>query len=96
MRLAIVVTSTAAAILAMISTVSAQNDLRESRATTAAAAASTNAGNKDVATGSVPGLVTPAQEEEMPYHACINARGWVNGRLVCSESFSTAGQHLRR
>jgi hypothetical protein len=93
MRLAIIVASAAAAILAMISTVSAQNDLREPRATTAA---STNTENKDVATGSVPGLVTPAQEEEIPYHACINARGWVNGRLVCSESFSTAGQHSRR
>jgi hypothetical protein len=93
MRFAIIVTSTASAILAMISTVSAQSDLREPRATTAA---STNAGTKDVPTGSVPGLVTPAQEKEIPYHACINARGWVNGRLVCSESFSTAGQHSRR
>jgi hypothetical protein len=56
----------------------------------------TSTGPKDVATGSVPGLVTPAEEDKIPYHPCINARGWVNGRLVCSDSFSSSGGRLRR
>jgi hypothetical protein len=52
--------------------------------------------SKDVATGSVPGLITPAEEDKIPYRACINARGWVNGRLVCSDSFSSNSGRWRR
>jgi hypothetical protein len=43
-----------------------------------------NAPIKDAATGNVPGLITSAQHDAIPYRACINARGWVNGRLVCA------------
>jgi hypothetical protein len=45
----------------------------------------TNAPAKDAATGNVPGLITPEQHKTIPYRACINARGWVNGRLVCTD-----------
>jgi hypothetical protein len=43
-----------------------------------------NAQMKDAATGNVPGLVTSEQHDAIPYRACINARGWVHGRLVCA------------
>jgi hypothetical protein len=39
---------------------------------------------KDAATANVPGLITSEQHDAIPYRACINARGWVNERLVCS------------
>ncbi len=80
MRFAIIVTLTAAATLATVRSGSAQNDQREAPRSPA---------TRDAATGSVPDLITPDQEGKIPYHACINARGWVNGRLVCSESYST-------
>jgi hypothetical protein len=97
MRLAIIIASAAVVTLAMTSTVPAQNVQREPLPKTAPAAATTNAGTKDIATGSVPGLITPEQEIAIPYHACLNARGWVNGRLVCSESFAAGGrQRLAR
>ena len=73
------------ATLAPVSTVFAQNDQRVPRAMTNAPAATKNAETKDAATGNVPGLVTSAHEKAIPYRACINARGWVNGRLVCSD-----------
>jgi hypothetical protein len=43
-----------------------------------------NAQMKDAATGNVPDLVTSEQHDAIPYRACINARGWVRGRLVCA------------
>jgi hypothetical protein len=85
MRFAITVTLTSAATLATVLTGFAQNDQHAAPPKSTAAAVT-----KDAATGSVPELITPEQEGKMPYHACINARGWVNGRLVCSESYSAS------
>jgi hypothetical protein len=74
MRFTIVSILTAAATLATISTVFAQNDQRI--ATTNAPATTKNAEPKDAATGNVPGLITSEHEKAIPYRACINARGW--------------------
>ena len=92
MRFATIITSAAIVILGMMSTVFAQNEQRAPLTRDAPTAAKTNAQSGDIATGSVPGLVTPDQENAIPYHACLNARGWVNGRLVCSESFGPDGR----
>lgn len=75
----------AAAILATVSTVFAQSDYNDARATAKAPAATKNSEIKDTATDNVPGLVTPEQHKAIPYRACINARGWANGRLVCAD-----------
>jgi hypothetical protein len=85
MRFTIVSKLTAAATLATISTAFAQNDQRVPRATTNAPATTKNADPKDAATGNVPGLITSEHEKAIPYRACINARGWANGRLVCDD-----------
>jgi hypothetical protein len=85
MRFTIVSILTAAATLATISTAFAQNDQRVPRATTNAPATTKNAEPKDAATGNVPGLITSEHEKAIPYRACINARGWANGRLVCDD-----------
>jgi hypothetical protein len=53
------------------------------RAATKAPSATKNAATQDAATGNVPGLITSEQQKEIPYRACINARGWANGRLLC-------------
>jgi hypothetical protein len=29
------------------------------------------------------GGITPKQHDAIPYQTCIDAKGWVNGRLVC-------------
>jgi hypothetical protein len=84
MRFAIISILTAAATLATVSTVFAQDDQRVPRATTKAPSATKNAATQDAATGNVPGLlITSEQQKEIPYRACINARGWANGRLLC-------------
>jgi hypothetical protein len=80
----IVVILSAVATLATVSIASAQNDQRVSdrpRATTNAPAAAKNAATKDATS-----LTTLEQEIAMPYRPCINARGWVNGRLVCGDN----------
>jgi hypothetical protein len=92
MRFATIITSAAIVILGMMSTVFAQNEQREPLTRDAPTAATTNTQSREIATGSVPGLVTPEEENAIPYHACLNARGWVNGRLVCSESFGPDGR----
>ena len=84
MRFAIISVLAAAATLATVSTIFAQNDQRVPGATTKAPAATKNAA-KDAATGDVPGLITSEQQKAVPYRACINARGWVNGRLLCDD-----------
>jgi hypothetical protein len=68
-----------AATLTIISTVSSP--------ASAADPPTTNTIPKDAATHNVPDLITPAAEDKIPYRPCINARGWVNGRLVCSDHF---------
>jgi hypothetical protein len=73
------------AIMATLATVSiafAQNDQRVPRATTNPPVATKNAETKDAATG---GLITSEHEKAIPYRACINARGWANGRLLCDD-----------
>jgi hypothetical protein len=87
-RFAIISTLVAAATLATVSIASAQNDPRVSdppRATTNAPAATKNAAAKDAATNDAKGLTTLEQGIAVPYRACINARGWVNGRLLCTD-----------
>lgn len=34
-------------------------------------------------------IITLEQEKAIPYRACINARGWKNGRLVCADDGDT-------
>ena len=88
MRFAIISTLVAAAALATVSIASAQNDPRVSdrpRATTNAPAATKNAAAKDAATNDAKGLTTLEQGIAGPYRACINARGWVNRRLLSSD-----------
>jgi hypothetical protein len=87
-RFAMISTLAAAATLATASIASAQNDQRVSdrpRATTNAPAATKNAAAKDAATNDAKSLTTLEQETAIPYRACIDARGWVNGRLRCSD-----------
>ena len=86
MRFAIISTLAAAATLATVSIATAQNDQRVSdrpRATTNAPAATKNAAAKDAATNDEKSLTTIEQGIAVPYRACIDARGWVNGRLLC-------------
>ena len=84
MRFAIISILTAAATVATVSSVFAQNDQRVPRVTTNAPAATKNAATKDGGTGET-SLTTLEQQKAVPYRACINARGWVNGRLVCDD-----------
>ena len=84
MRSVIISTLAAITTLATVSIVVAENEQRISPTRTDAVPA-TNAPVKDAATGNVPGLITPEQYKTIPYRACINARGWVNGRLVCTD-----------
>ena len=74
MRSSIIAASTASAVLAMTSIVSAQIAQQSSDTSDAAA----NRSNSPDAYG-----MTAAQEDAIPYHACSIAVGWVNGRLVC-------------
>ena len=83
MRFVIISTLVAITTLATVSIVVAENEQRISPTRTDAVP--TNAPAKDAATGNVPGLITPEQHKTIPYRACINARGWVNGRLVCTD-----------
>jgi hypothetical protein len=92
MRLVIITTFVS---LTAMSTAFAQDEDRDSRTMAVPPAATTKADAKDIATGSVPGLVTADEENAIPYRACLNARGWENGRLVCSESFAPAGRHTK-
>ena len=85
MRFAIITTLAAAAVLATVSTVFAQNDQRVPRAMTDAPATTKNAATKGGATDDVTGLTTVEQQKAVPYRACINARGWANGRLLCDD-----------
>jgi hypothetical protein len=73
MRSSITAALTASAVLAMTSIVSAQTTQQSSDTSNAAA---NRANNPDYG-------MTAAQEDAIPYHACSNAVGWVNGRLVC-------------
>ena len=85
MRFAIIATLAAAATVATVPTVAAQNDQRIPRATTNAPAATKSTATKDGATGEETSLTTLEQQKTVPYRACINARGWVNGRLLCDD-----------
>jgi len=68
-------------ILVAVSTARAESSSAVPRTT---GAATKSIEMKDAATGSVPGLITPEQHDAIPYRACINARGWVNGKLICA------------
>jgi hypothetical protein len=83
MRFAIISILTAAGTLATVSSAFARDDQRVPRAATKAPSATKNAATQDAATGNVPGLITSEQQKEIPYRACINARGWANRRLLC-------------
>jgi len=75
------------AILAPVSIVFAQNDGRVSRQqrTTTTAPVATTGTVKDSKADDPNGIITLEQGIAVPYRACINARGWVNGRLVCDD-----------
>ena len=73
MRSAIVAALTASTVLAMTSVVSAQTTQLSSDTSNVAA---NRANNPDYG-------MTAAQENAIPYRACSNAVGWVNGHLVC-------------
>lgn len=86
MRSAIVLALSATSVLATVSVASAQDDQRSSkrvRATTNAPAATQNASTSAAQPDDANALITKEQEIAIPYRACIDARGWVNGRLVC-------------
>ena len=89
-----VIITTIVGLIAM-SPACAQNEQRGTRTRAVPPAATTNTETKDIATGSVPGLITADEENAVPYRACLNARGWENGRLVCSENFAPAGRHSK-
>jgi hypothetical protein len=75
------------AIIATVSITSAQNDVRiprQQRSTTTAPAA-TGGTTKDSKADDPNGIISLEQGIAVPYRACINARGWVNGRLVCND-----------
>jgi hypothetical protein len=85
-RSAIVLALSATSVLATVSVASAQDDQRSSkrvRATTNAPAATQNASTSAAQPDDANALITKEQEIAIPYRACIDARGWVNGRLVC-------------
>jgi hypothetical protein len=86
-RLATVFMMAVTAILAPVSIVFAQNDgraPRQKRTTTTAPVATTGT-VKDSKADDQNGIITLEQGIAVPYRACINARGWVNGRLVCDD-----------
>lgn len=87
MRLATVFMMAVTAILAPVSIVFAQNDGRVSRQqrTTTTAPVATTGTVKDSKADDPNGIITLEQGIAVPYRACINARGWVNGRLVCDD-----------
>jgi hypothetical protein len=72
MRCTFVAALSALATLAMVSIVSAQNDQGAS-------------GQSGVTTNQTPTANGPtaAQENAIPYRPCMEALGWVDGRLVC-------------
>lgn len=76
MRSAIIAALSALATLAMVSIVSAQNDQGASgpsRVTT----------NQTPTVGDNANGLTVEQEKAIPYRPCMEAYGWVNGRLRC-------------
>jgi hypothetical protein len=86
-RLTTVFILSVAAILATVSIASAQNDGRTPRKqrTTTTAPVATTGTIKDSKADDPNGIITLEQEIALPYRACINARGWVKGRLVCDD-----------
>ena len=75
MRSTIMAAFTASAFLAMTSIVSAQTTQQSSDISNA-----NRANNSDYG-------MTAAQEDAIPYRACSNAVGWVNGHLVCRNRY---------
>ena len=55
----------------------------DARAKTRASAR--NAGTNDNPPTDSDHIITPEEHKAIPYRACINARGWKNGRLVCAD-----------
>jgi hypothetical protein len=80
MRSTIIAALSALATLAMASIVSAQDDpcgSGPSRITT---------NQTPTVSDNANGGLTVEQESAIPYRPCMEARGWVNGHLVCSNN----------
>ena len=84
MRYIIVTALSASAAVAMISVACAQNDQKASRQPQSAPIASEKP--SDATVGNSPGI-TVQQENAVPYTACREAQGWVNGRLKCDNKY---------
>ena len=48
-----------------------------------------NAGTTDIEPEDTDRVITLDQQKAIPYRACINARGWRNGRLICTDDGET-------
>ena len=84
MRYVIIAALSASAAVAMISVACAQNDQKASRQPRSAPTASDKP--SDATVGNNPGI-TVQQENAVPYTACREAQGWVNGRLKCDNRY---------
>ena len=82
MRSAIAVALSAIVMLATISIASAQADKGASRKQGATPSPATDKQSK---ADDPSAIITLEKGIAAPYRACINARGWVNGRLVCND-----------
>ena len=77
---------------AMIATMSALATLAAISITLAADNKAVKAPQPDVKATAAPpdapyGGLTPKEHVAIPYQPCINARGWVNGKLVCDNRY---------
>lgn len=52
-------------------------------------ATTTNAGADEGQPNDTAHIISVDQEKAIPYRACIDARGWKNGRLICADDGQT-------
>ncbi len=83
MRSVMIAALSALAAVATISVACAQNDQKASRPPRAP---TTSDKPSDATVGNNPGI-TVQQETAIPYTACREAQGWVNGRLRCDNRY---------
>jgi hypothetical protein len=86
-RSAIAVALSATVILAAASIASAQEDKGASRKPAAVPSATVDKATADKQSkADDPGAIISLEKGiAIPYRACVNARGWVNGRLLCAD-----------
>jgi hypothetical protein len=83
LRSAISATTAALVLLAGAALAAAADSARDAKPPAAPAnAAATTATKKEPQAD--PGIVPLQDEDAIPYQPCINARGWVDGRLECT------------